>query len=184
MIRSGSKRQCGFTMVELILVMTIMTLLGLFAAMAIHNAQDNAKIRETQATIKLIEEALDQYRMDMGHYPRGDGSTLPGLLTTPSSGWKGAGMQWFPNRADLKDAWGMVIQYCGCADYSSRGVERTAKKGDYYNALKHQIYSYGPNMKTWPSTTAAGGHPRLCGTEPDDIRNWKHEKFYAPTAYQ
>ena len=173
-------------MIELILVMTIMTLLGLFAAMMIWNVQDHAKTKRTIATIRLMEIALGEYKRDIGHYPLGDGTNLASCLTETGSAWKRAGLDaWFPEHEDVKDAWGMLIQYCSSTEYTTegRGVERTPQKGDYYNLSTFQIYSYGPNMKTWPETVADGGHPRLCGTEPDDIRNWVHEKFCTPSAY-
>ena len=225
-------KQLAFTMVELIIVMTIMTLMGIFAAMAIHNVHDHAKIEESRATVRLIEIALDQYKQDIGHYPNGDGNTLPGLLTQSTGGWKGAGMHWFREREDLKDSWGMVIQYCSAFEYriSGRGAERVLGIGQFYNSRTHQIYSMGPNMKTWVAPTAwvaskayavgdfvfdgatatakyvyrcktahtssaanqpssAGGtanwtlHTCLCGTEPDDIRNWQQETYYTSVAY-
>jgi len=181
----------GFTMVELILVMTIMTLLGLFAAMMIWNVQDNAKKRETEATIRLLSIALDEYKNDIGHYPMGDGAAMISALTGTGTGWARAGMEWFPNRKQpLTDAWGMNFQYCSCHEYESsgRGVERKPKLGQYYNPFTYQIYSMGPNMKTWPpSGTDADGipyTPRLCGTEEDDIRNWEQAEFFTPADYQ
>jgi general secretion pathway protein G len=179
----------GFTLVELIVVMTIMTLIGLFAALAIHNAQDHTKIVRTKALMDLIGVALDQYKQDIGHYPRGTGEGLVTILTEKTSGWKRAGKnRWFEGHEEIKDAWGMPFYYTSHHDYESsgRGVERTPGKGDYYNSSTYQLYSTGPNMKTWPTETADGGHPRLGGTEEDDIRNWKQEKFYSevPSAYQ
>lgn len=191
MLHHVSNKRRGFTMVELILVMTIMTLIGLFSAMMIWNVHDNAKRRETEATIRLISIALDQYKHDIGHYPLGDGASMVAALTGTGTGWKAAGMEWFPNRkAPLTDAWGMSIQYCSHEEYESsgRGVERKPKLAQYYNPFTYQIYSMGPNMKTWPvSGTDADGSPytpRLCGTEEDDIRNWEHAEFHAPADYQ
>ncbi len=191
----------GFTLVELIVVMAIMTLIGLFAALAIFNVQDHTKRTQTESTIRLIEIALEAYRQDIGHYPRGDGNSLPSLLTETGPGWKNAGKHWFPNRSDLKDAWGLPIQYCSHAEYALdqygtytsvkdgqtygtyRGVERTVNKKDFYNSKTYQIYSHGPNMVTWEKDPTKGGLPRLCGTQEDDIRNWRHERFYTPQDY-
>jgi prepilin-type N-terminal cleavage/methylation domain-containing protein len=189
MPRRPQKPSHGFTLIELILVMTIMTLIGVFAAMMISNIQDRVKRDRTEATINLIETALAAYKQDIGHYPLGDGSTLSNVLTDPDYGWARAGSHWFPEREDLKDAWGMQIQYCSHLEYNAgseqqqaRGVERTEKKGDFYNPNSYQIYSTGPNMKTWPEEQGAA-QSRLCGTEEDDIRNWEHEEFLTPEDY-
>jgi len=181
-------KKTAFTLIELLLVMTIMTVLGIFAALAIMNAHDHAKVAQTRATMQLMGLALDKYREDIGHYPRCTGSSLEALLTEPSSGWKGASTEWMENREDFKDAWGMVIEYCSHVDYDTgsdtdRGVERTPKMKDFYNSKTYQMYSTGPNMKTWLAEPPTG-YPRLCGTEPDDIRNWTHERFYGLADYE
>jgi general secretion pathway protein G len=186
----------AFTIIELLIVMTIMTVIGIFAAMAIHNVQDNARVRETQATIQLYEIALESYKDDMGTYPKGVTSEMLGDLSAGSN-WTRAGQElWFPNRVKPElDAWGMEFNYTHHDDYDDeeppdpedpgRGCERTPGRDDFYNSGRYQIYSMGPNMKTWPNTLAEGGHPRLAGTEPDDIRNWTQETFYdaRPPAY-
>jgi len=179
----------GFTLIELILVMTILTVMGLLAALAIPNIKDAANIRATEATMRLIDVALDKYREDKGTYPTGTGETMVYTLTSTSGGWTRASLQtWFPKRKDVKDAWENLFYYTSATEYDSsgRGVERTPGKKDFYNSKRYQLYSMGPNMATWPNTKA-GGNDRLCGTEPDDIRNqgWVQETFYTskPAGY-
>ncbi len=198
----------AFTLIELMLVMAIMMVLGLFAAIGVGKVRDHAMRRNTEATISLLEIALDEYKQDIGKYPAGDGPAMAAALSDPSEGWERAGMNnWFPKREDLKDAWGEDFGYCpnrllpsepygeeyrycgrGEGATTGRGVEQTMGKGNYYNLQTYQIYSKGPNMQTWPSETTddggnAVGHPRLGGTERDDIRNWEHEIFYTPQEY-
>jgi len=183
----------GFTMVELILVMAIMTVIGIFSAMMIPNIQDSAKITQTRATMRLLEIALEQYRSDIGHFPRGTYAVMTASLSTPGSGWKRASMEeWFPDREDLNDAWGMPFHYLNHLEYDTpeagntvgSGVERVPGMKDFYMPDMYQLYSTGPNMRTWPADTAGGlGHPRLGGTEEDDIRNWKHGAFRTPADY-
>jgi type II secretory pathway pseudopilin PulG len=188
-------------MVELILVMTIMAIVGLFAAMAIGNIHDQAKRQETEATIKLMETALDVHKHDMGVYPNGDATMMITRLTHPSVGWNQAGMHWFKNKEAIVDGWGMPFSYIVHFQYNGDGrltddngdprpigVERTPGKADYYNPFTYQIYSMGSNMKTWPpgpdlDDFETGQEPRLCGTEEDDIRNWKHESYWLPAHY-
>ena len=109
----------------------------------------------------------------------------------------------------LPDAWDKDFSYCSSRlkpvaggvqseyRFSGRGVERTPGKEDYYNLQTYQIYSNGPNMETcpngnetWPHVDPADpgseGDDRLCGTQRDDVRNWRQETFYSktPPAYQ
>ncbi len=185
--RHTFRKPAAFTVVELILVMAIMTVIGLFAAMGIANVRDYAMRKHTESTIRLFEIALEQYKQDISHYPLGTGTNMVTVLTDPTYGWKSAGLgKWFPNRKTLKDAWDQDFAYCSYTQYDSsgRGVERTPGQKDFYNSRTFQIYSMGPNMRTW-LTTATGGYDRLCGTEEDDIRNWLQENFYTaiPAAY-
>lgn len=185
-------RAGGFTMIELLLVMAIMTVLGIFAALMIPNIQDRAKRAQTQATMELYRIALDEYKKDFGGYPPGTIETVKTFLTTPTGGWSRAGMHWFEKREDLDDAWGEPFSYRVWYQYDvpeadftiGPGVERTPGKKDFYNPETFQMYSKGPNMRTWPQKVADGGHPRLPGTERDDIRNWEHERFYTPADYE
>jgi general secretion pathway protein G len=180
-----TRRPNGFTMIELILVMTIMTLIGLFAALAIANMQDRAKLAETKALMDMMETALDEYKRDMGVYPTGDAAAMLSALTQTGGSWTRASSEWFDGRTEIVDGWGMPFHYTSSAEYESStyGVERTPTKKDWYNTKTFQIYSTGPNMKTWPADVAEGGHPQLQGTEEDDVRNWQHEVFYTPSAY-
>jgi len=199
-------------MIELMLVISIMIILGLLAALAISEVIVHTNVKETQATIHLMEIALDQFKVDMGAYPFGTGAegweTVVTALTEPDSSyaWKRASLPgWFPNRDEVRDAddhlrvpdaWDEDFSYCSSGTkvitsfvqseyrFSGRGVERTPGKEDYYNLQTYQIYSKGPNMETWLSTDE-GGHDRLGGTQADDIRNWQQAVFYSavPAAY-
>lgn len=186
-------RQKAFTMVELLVVLTVLSIIGLIAALGMSNVIDHANIKDTQAIMQLFDVALDQYKTDMGIYPSTTGTDVANLLTDKSRGWARASMNWFPKRAKIVDAWDNAFGYCSYMDYntiltgytSGRGVERTPGMQNFYNSVTYQLYSMGPNMKTWPSKISDNGHPRLCGTEPDDIRNWKQDTFYTtrPTPY-
>jgi len=201
-------------MIELMLVISIMIILGLLAALGIAEVVTHANRKETQATMRLMAIALDQFHADMGIFPLStgadEGETIADALTDPKSsyGWKRASFAtWFENRDPVTeddsdrlrivDAWNEDLIYTsstikvisGAAkseyDFSLRGVERTPGKEDYYNLQTFQLYSKGPNMRTW-ATTEDGGHDRLGGTERDDIRNWIQKPIHnvIPTAYQ
>jgi hypothetical protein len=167
----------------------------LFGPFGVTRPRTNNPVMETRVTVRMIAFALDQYKDDVGHYPRGDFSAAALALTDPDLGWERASSSaWFPNRGSVKDSagsprildgWGMDIHYCSHEEYESsgRGVERTPGKRDFYNRDTFQLYSTGPNEKTWP-LTKDGGHDRLGGTEKDDIRNWEHDTFHKPADYR
>ena len=183
----------GFTMIELLVVMAIMTVLGVFAALMIPNMQDKAKAARTKALMKQFEIALGEYRSDFGDFPAGDIDLVINMVTTTSGGWARGSTDWFDGRTEYVDGWGEPLAYCCHTQYDTpeagytvgRGVERTPESGIYYNPDSYQLYSKGPNMRTWPKKTEGTkkGYPRLPGTEPDDIRNWEHEKYLTPTDY-
>ena len=210
MICRARNHRAAFTMIELMLVISIMIIIGLLAALAISEVVVHANVKETESTMHLMTVALDEFKADMGEYPLSTGTetweTVVHALTDPKSsyGWKRASLSgWFENRDEVTDetghlrvpdAWDEDFVYCsstpkivsGTAEseyfYSGRGVERTPGKRDYYNLKTYQLYSKGPNMKTWAST-ADGGHDQLGGTEPDDIRNWTQEVFHTTVPY-
>jgi len=173
-------------------VMAILTIVGLLAAMGIANAIDHAKMMETKATMGQIDNALNAFKQDKGYFPTGTGEELVQYLTDPEQGWDRASLQvWFEGKKKIQDGWENGFFYTcyteyafpgpdgklGTADDTGRGVERTPGKRDFYNAQTYQLYSMGPNMQTWLNS-GANGHPRLGGTEPDDVRNWVQERFY------
>ena len=68
-------RQRGITLVELLVVLSILALISAIVVINILPEQDRARVRKAKIDIGVIETALDQYRLDMTRYP----STEQGL---------------------------------------------------------------------------------------------------------
>lgn len=63
------KKDAGFTLVEIMVVMVIIGLLATFVVINVLPAQDKAMSQKTQADIRLLEQALELYKLDMFDYP-------------------------------------------------------------------------------------------------------------------
>src|SRR5207253_5567121 len=66
----------GFTLLELLVVVLIIGLLAGFVAPRYFGQVGKSEINVAKAQIDALEKALDQYRLDTGHYP----TTELGLL--------------------------------------------------------------------------------------------------------
>lgn len=65
-------RKKGFTLIEILVVITIITLLVSLLVVLISNIVDKARYAKTAATIKLLDEACKTYHLDFGVYPPND----------------------------------------------------------------------------------------------------------------
>lgn len=70
-LRLVATSQKGFTLVELLVVMAILVLLAVLALPAYASITERARHAKSLADLHRIEEALERYRADKGHYPRG-----------------------------------------------------------------------------------------------------------------
>ncbi|MBN2308080.1 MAG: type II secretion system major pseudopilin GspG [Candidatus Hydrogenedentes bacterium] len=75
MTRSRTRRNRGFTMLELMVVLIIIALLATAITPYVVGRSDEAKQTKAKADVAMIESLLDQYYLDMGRYP----STEEGL---------------------------------------------------------------------------------------------------------
>ncbi len=101
-------RHTGFTLLELLIVLVILGLLIGYVAPNYFQQEDKSKVKAARAQIKALEDALDQYRLDVGRYP----TTEQGLaaLTVQPVGegrWQGP----YLKKAVPLDPWGNPYQY-------------------------------------------------------------------------
>ena len=78
-----AKRNAGFSLVEILVVLVIMGLLISVVAPTVLNRADDARVQKAQADFKAIETSLKIYRLDNYEYP----TTEQGLqaLVEPST---------------------------------------------------------------------------------------------------
>lgn len=72
MIRDTEKKDKGFSLIELLIVMVILGLLAGLVGPKMFKQADTSKQKAAKAQIALFETALDMYRLDMGKYPPSD----------------------------------------------------------------------------------------------------------------
>jgi general secretion pathway protein G len=105
------RKQGGFTLLELMLVVVIIGLLAAIVAPALIGRSKEAKIQTTKAQIANFETALDTYRLDNDNYPSSQ-QGLQALRQQPSgdpaaTNWKGP----YLKKAIPKDPWGNEYTY-------------------------------------------------------------------------
>jgi general secretion pathway protein G len=140
----------GFTLIEVLLVVTILAMLAAFVVPNLMGANEKAKKGLAAAAIGpsgAIASVLDQFHMDIGRYPTTE-EGLQALVIKPSTLEETVADKWGPkpyirDASGLNDPWGHMYGYKCPGDV---------------NADAYDLWSNGPDGQ--PNTT-------------DDIRNWK-----------
>lgn len=122
-IANFRSKASGFTLLELLVVVAIIGLLAGYVGPKLFAQLGKSETRAAEAQIDGLAKALDQYRLDVGHYP----TTQQGLaaLNERPSGerkWQGPYLQ----KAVPLDPWGRAYLY-----------RQPGEHGDY------DLYSYG-----------------------------------------
>ncbi|WP_369602038.1 type II secretion system major pseudopilin GspG [Hahella sp. SMD15-11] len=105
------RKQTGFTLIEIMVVMVILGLLIAAVAPNILGRADQAKVTIAKSDIRNLSNALDMYKLDNFSYPSTD-QGLEALVKKPS-GFPEA-KNWNPNgyiKSLPKDPWGNPYQY-------------------------------------------------------------------------
>src|SRR5512139_3140034 len=84
----------GFTLLELLVVMVIIGLLAGYVGPKYFSQIGKSQVKATRAQIDALGKALDQFRLDTGHYPSSE-QGLASLVTRPANEprWDGPYLQ-------------------------------------------------------------------------------------------
>ena len=101
-------REAGFTLLELLVVIVIIGLLAGYVAPRYFSQVGKSEVQVARAQIDSLEKALDQYRLDLRHYPSAE-QGLDALVAKPEgeSGWAGP----YLKKAVPADPWGRAYVY-------------------------------------------------------------------------
>ncbi len=111
MNRHKSNNQRGFTLIEILVVVTILGILAAIVVPRILERPEQARRTKATVDIKGIEESLGLFKLDNGFYPSTE-QGLQALVTKPQTGRIPSR---YPERAYLKktpvDPWGTPYVY-------------------------------------------------------------------------
>jgi general secretion pathway protein G len=101
-------KNSGFTLLELLVVMVIIGLLVSYVGPRYFAQLGKSEVRAAKAQIDGLEKALDQYRLDTGHYPTSE-QGLAALIQEPAGekGWAGP----YLKKSPPPDPWGQPYLY-------------------------------------------------------------------------
>lgn len=109
MSRRNRNVASGFTLLELLVVMVIIGMLAAFVAPRYFAQVGKSQAKSAKAQITALEQALEQYRLDVGTFP----TTQDGLAalnvapTGTNTGWYGP----YLKKAVPPDPWGRPYLY-------------------------------------------------------------------------
>ena len=86
-LQNANSEESGFTLIEILVVMAIISMLAIMVAPNLFRQQAGAMRDVAMTEISTLEAALDIYRLDVGEYP----DSLDGLMTNDSgrASWNG-----------------------------------------------------------------------------------------------
>lgn len=101
-------RSAGFTLVELLVVLVILTLLASLVGPRLLDQLGGAKAKTARVQIAEVEQALDLYKLDVGRYPT-EAEGLRALVERMGNinGWNGP----YLKKGLPSDPWNNPYQY-------------------------------------------------------------------------
>ncbi len=129
----------GFTLIEILLVIVIIMMLAAALVTFVLPQQAGAERSTTRLLLTQVQTSLDNYRVNVGHYPNEEEGGLGALLVRPqfeneqlNERWQGP---YLKPGTKLLDAWGHQVVY---------EIQDLASSGQT-NGLPYRLFSLGPD---------------------------------------
>ena len=109
-MKNAKTVRSGFTMIELMAILIIISLLATLVATKVVSKIDQAKVTTTKANLKTLHYAVNQFKMDTGRFPSEDMGLIE-LIEQPSdvTNYEPGG---YLETTDIpRDAWGNDFIY-------------------------------------------------------------------------
>jgi general secretion pathway protein G len=140
--RRRATRAAGFTLIEILLVIVIILLLAGALVVFVLPQQEGAEKNTTKLLLNNIANALDMYRLNLGHYPSEEEGGLKALLVKPTFEDEKVGEKWqgpyLKPGTRLQDPWNHDLVY--------EPVDLKVVTDDKTKArLPYKLYSVGPD---------------------------------------
>ena len=116
----------GFTLIELLVVMVIIGLLAGYVGPKYFDQISKSEIKTARSQINSLGKALDQYRLDTGHYPNSE-QGMNALIQMPSDEPKWDG-PYLLKKIPL-DPWGRAYLYKSPGDSGEYDLYSLGKDG-------------------------------------------------------
>lgn len=102
----NSSHMRGFTLLELIVVITVLALIAVVVAPQMFDRADDAKAKAAQIQVDKVAAAIQLYKLEVGSFP----DELQDLVSKPSGAenWRGP---YLNKKALLKDPWQRDLVY-------------------------------------------------------------------------
>jgi len=132
------RRTVGFTLIEVLLVIVVILMLAGAMVVFVLPQQKGAEKNTTKLMLAQVANALDTYRLNIGHYPTEQEGGLDALSKKPTFENERLGEKWQgpylkPGTA-LDDPWGHKIRY-----------ELLPADSENKSALPYKLFSVGPD---------------------------------------
>jgi len=115
--KERKRRQSGFTLVELLLVLVILALIAGMVLPGIIGKAESAKAKAASSQISRLSMSVESFYLDTGITP----SSLEELVNQPPgvTGWNGP----YIKNSLLKDPWGQPYQYRAPGEHGDFDIE-------------------------------------------------------------
>jgi general secretion pathway protein G len=141
--RKPRARAGGFTLIEILLVIVIILLLAGALVVFVLPQQEGAEKNTTKLLLNNVANALDMYRLNLGHYPSEEEGGLKALLVKPTFENEKLGDKWqgpyLKPGTKLQDPWGHDLVY------EPQDLKATASDDKTKVRLPYKLYSVGPD---------------------------------------